>query len=248
MDPAPLLPVTGDALRAALDAAPDGTWHTRGRYVDHVVQQDDGVLVVRPVGDRGLLPTRLVTPDPRVLETFLVLAAAGEWRREHGLPPLGDAALGEHRAHAVVPRPPHEAAVRRLSDATLVAWQLSPDDARRLAAALEHDVETVVAAVTSPLGRPVWTGALGTARPARSGARLALLLAALGILCALLAALVTYQLRRHAGSWELVVGTRVALALVAVAALGHLVRSWRQRRRRADVVRSRPGSLGDGAG
>lgn len=229
--PGPVRPFVLDLVRAAGETVrTDDLLVLDGDLTNLLVDDAHGTLAVRDSG--GLLEIRLLTQDPRVVETFLVLRVADGWRRSHSRRPLGDRSLRRPRSHDVLLQPDATATVRRRSDGVVVAWRLSPADARRLAAALDHPVETVVAAVREERGRPVWTG---------SALWPALWPVLLGVV--LLGGVAAIQLRRHAGSWELGLAFPLGV-LICVVGAAWLV--WRMKRGRrltdAALDRARPGA------
>lgn len=232
MTPAtPVRPFVLDLVRAAGETVSStDLLLLEGDLTNLLVDDAQGTLAVRD--SAGLLEIRLLTRDPRVVETFLVLRVADGWRQGHSRRPLGDGSLRPARTHEVLVQADATATVRRRSDGAVVAWRLSPADARRLASALDHPVETVVAAVQEDRGRPVWTGSAlwPVLWPVLLGA-------------VILGGVATIQLRRHAGSPETVIGTGTGLLLCVVGA-AWLV--WRMKRGRrltdAALDRARPGA------
>jgi hypothetical protein len=177
--------------------------------------------------------TRLVTPDPPVLEAFLVTGAAAAWREAHGLRGLRDSSLRGPRTHVVVVvQDPDGFVVRRRSDGAWAGTCSSSTDAARLASALDHPVETLIAAAKENRGRPVWTGST-----------LAPLVRGLVMTLVLVGTVAGIKLSRHAGSWELVLGTSLGVLVVVVGATWVVVRMRRGRRLVQDALdRARPGA------
>jgi hypothetical protein len=175
--------------------------------------------------------TRLLTPEPRVLEAFLVTGVAGAWREAHGLRRLRDSSLRSPRTHVVV-QDPDGFVIRRRSDGAWVGTCSSSTDAARLASALDHPVETLVAAAKENQGRPVWTGST-----------LAPLVRGLVMTLVLVGTVAVIKVSRHAGSWEFVLGTSLGVLVAVVGATWLVVRMRRGRRLIHDALdRARPGA------
>ena len=211
----------------------DPSWlYVAGTSTDVIVDENEGTLTAWRVDGVDVLDIRLVTTDPHVMETFLVTEVAPGWRRAHDLRPLGDRKLRRPRTHHVVRQPGGTAAVLRRSDGAIVASRLSKADAVRLASACGHPVETVVAAVKEPQGRPVWTGST-----------LAPLVRSLVFLVVILGGIAVIKLRQHAGSTELVISAVLGL-LISVGFLAWLVgrSTWARRRTNQALDRARPGA------
>lgn len=197
-----------------------------------LVEDDHGTLTVSQVDATGTREVRLRTQDPRVVETFLVMAAAADWRRAHSRRRLGDRRLRRPRSHHVVGHDDGAAAVQG-PDGTTVARDLRQPDARRLAAALDHPVGAVVAGVKEKRGRPVWTGST-----------LVPVVASFVVTLAAVTAKAVSEIRQGgAGSWEAAVGITLGLLLCGVVAVGYVVGTRRGRRRTEAVLdRDRLGS------
>lgn len=223
--PVPIRPFVLDFVRASGHSVQDPGWVLVEGSTNLMIDVHEGTLTARQVQGDDVLNVRLLTTDPHVLETFLVTEVAPRWRRTNGLRPLGDGSLRRPSTHEVVRMPDGMAGVRHRADGRVVAWHLSRPDAARLAAALQHPVETVVAAVQEPRGRPVWTGS-----------PLAPRLRSLVLLVVLVGGVAAIQLSRHAGSWELVVGTSVGVLLCVVGLSWYVVRTRRRRRRAGDAL------------
>jgi|GEM_PF-1531938 len=226
-------PFVADFLREASHTV-RGTAPLRveGGTVSVVVDERDDAFVASNVERGRTEGTRFVTGDPQVLEAFLVTAVAPAWRDAHGLRRLDDRRLRPPRAHEVVREPDGPAVVRRRSDGATAGWCSSSVEAARLASALDHPLETVVAAAKEDRGRPVWTGS--TVAP---------LVRRLVVLVVLVGTVAAIQVSRHAGSWELVLGTALGVLLVTAGAAWLVVRMRRGRRLDHDALdRARPGA------
>lgn len=230
--PVPIRPFVLDFVRASGHTVQDPGWVLVEGSTNLMIDEHDGTLTARQVQGEDVLNVRLLTTDPHVLETFLVTEVAPRWRRTNGLRPLGDGSLRRPTTHEVVRMPDGMAGVRHRADGKVVAWHLSRPDAARLAAALQHPVETVVAAAKERRGRPVWTRST-----------LAPLVRTLVVLVVLVGGLAAIKLPRHVGSWELVVGTAVGLLICVVVPTWYVVRTRRGRRRTRDTLdRVHPGA------
>lgn len=230
--PAPLVPVRPfvvDLLReAGRDVGTSAPLHVEDHGGRLVVDQQDGTFAVLRTDDMGT-DVRLLTHDARIVETFLVTDVADDWRRTHARRRLGDRRLRRPRSHRVVGQGDGMSAVHRV-DGSPVAWHLLPADARRLAAALDHPVETVVAAVKEKNGRPVWTGSV-----------LAPLIGSLVVTLLVVGVKAYSVLRDGTGSSEAVIGISLGLLISLVGGVGYVVHMKRGRRLTGAVLdRDRP--------
>lgn len=164
--PLPVRPFVVDALRESGHAVSGSApLHVEGPATDVVVDELDGTLTVWGVDGEVVRGVRLVTRDPHVVERYLLMTVAAASRSRHGRRPLADRRLRRPRTHRTVIQDDGTSAV--LDDAgAVVAWRLTRADAHRLAVALGHPVEDVVAALREEKGRPVWR-----ARPTSLGVR-----------------------------------------------------------------------------
>lgn len=123
------------------------------RLVVHQAGSELTVEVFERGSSNGI---ELMTSDPVVLRTFVVLWVAGSWRYKHGLPelPLGDARAPE--GYTVVEERRRVHGVQG-SGGAWVAREMRLVDAERLALALPHPPDVVVAACKAEDGAPVWT-------------------------------------------------------------------------------------------
>lgn len=230
--PLPVRPFVADALREAGHAVSGSApLHVEGTATDVMVDELDGTLAVWGVEGTEVRGIRLITRDPHVVERHLLMTVAAAWRTRHRRRPLPDRRLRRPRSHRAVLQADGTSAVVD-GAGTVVAWRLTRADAHRLAVALGHPVEEVVAALREEKGRPVWTGS--TLAPLIRS--LALAVVPLGVVAAV-------QVRRHAGSWE----TNLGVTLGLVLSIGGIAwYAWRRRQLREAAARrldrERPGA------
>lgn len=230
--PLPVRPFVVDLLRESGHAVSGSApLHVAGPATDVVVDELDGTLAVWGVEGTTVRGIRLVTRDPQVVERYLLMAVAAAWRSRHGRRRLGERRLRRASVHRAVGQDDGTSAVVD-GAGTVVAWRLTRADARRLAVALGHPVEDVVAAVREEKGRPVWTGS--TLTPVVRSLVLAVVP---------LGAVAVVQVNRHAGSWEMELGVVLGLVLSIGGVAWYALR--RQQLRAASarrLDRERPGA------
>ncbi|ADG73194.1 hypothetical protein Cfla_0275 [Cellulomonas flavigena DSM 20109] len=219
----PVRPFVVDALRESGHVVSGSApLHVEGPATDVVVDELDGTLAVWGVEGESVRGIHLVTRDAHVVERFLLMTVAGAWRRRHGRRSLPDRRLRRPRSHRTLLQDDGTSAVVDAAG-TVVAWRLTRADAHRLAVALGHPVEDVVAALREEKGRPVWTGST-----------LAPVVRSLVLAVVPLVVVATVQVRRHAGSWE----TNLGVTLGLVLSIGGIAwYAWRRRQLREASAR-----------
>ncbi|GEK23165.1 hypothetical protein CXY01_36850 [Cellulomonas xylanilytica] len=142
--------------RSVDQPAPGEAFHVSDAQVENIGYEDGGAVTIKTIERGASNGVDLVTSDIRVVQTYLALRAAMDWRTAHGLPVLTYASLTSPTEYLVVDDGQGRASVRH-SDGTVLAHRLSAGRATELVVALSYPLDVVVAAIKNPTGEPIWT-------------------------------------------------------------------------------------------